>query len=103
MTNDEPGSRIGQSVTLKMPPDGTEWLGIVKDEVYQKQSDNPDKELRLQLIEFSGGRIEVRCGYYIKGKKVGRLGKWVWGQFALMAPLEDFRNLVRAAEAKGWF
>jgi hypothetical protein len=67
------------------------------------QSDLPEKILCLQRIEFQeDGRIEVRLGYYIIGKKPKMRGRWVWGQFAALMPLRDFEALIRQAERKGW-
>jgi hypothetical protein len=81
--------------------DGTDDYTIT-DEVRVTQSDMREKILYLQRIEFEDKRIEVRLGYYIIGKKPNMRGRWVWGQFAALMPLQDFRALVRAAKKKGW-
>ena len=57
----------------------------------------------MQRIEFQeDGRIQLRLGYYIIGKKPKVLGRWVWGQYAALLPLGDFGRLVQQAEKKGW-
>ena len=48
-------------------------------------------------------RIEVRLGYYVIGEKPRMKGKWVWGQYAAMMPIEDFKFLVDEALRRGWF
>lgn len=94
-------SRIGRSVTMKMP-DGRLVSGEIIDEIVRVQSDYPDKQLHAQLIVFEDGRREVRLGYYIKGVKPGRRGQWVWGQYCPSMPVEDFKALTEAVEKKGW-
>jgi len=42
----------------------------------------------------------VRLGYYIIGKKPKMKGPWVWGQYATLMPMRDFRDLIRMAEEK---
>lgn len=75
----------------------------IQDEVSFPQSNNKKKAINLQRIQFiEGGRIELRLGYYIIGKKPKVLGKWVWGQFATMLPTEDFCKAYRLAQEKGW-
>ena len=82
--------------------------GVIKqftilDEVSFSQSTNKKKAIYLQHIQFTeDGRIELRLGYYIIGKKPKVLGKWVWGQFATMLPTEDFCKAYRLAQEKGW-
>lgn len=97
-----PGSKIGKKVTLRMPPDDRIVNGIITHEIGQRQSDDPTKEMRLQRVQFEGGRVELRFGYYIIGKKPGGLGRWLWGQYAPLMPIGDVRALIWAAEAKGW-
>lgn len=68
------------------------------------------KILCLQRLEFhpeghlrgKPTKVEVRLGYYIIGKKPKMRGKWVWGQFAALMPIKDFRHLVREAKKRGW-
>ena len=76
----------------------------ILDEVVHIQSDCPTKAIYLQKVEFEEDkRVELRLGYYIIGKKPGMLGKWVWGQYATFMPVGDFAEVVKKAEAKGWF
>jgi len=82
--------------------------GVIKqftvlDEVSFSQSTNRKKAIYLQRIQFAeGGRIELRLGYYIIGKKPKVLGKWVWGQFATLLPIEGFCKVYKLARQKGW-
>ena len=56
----------------------------ILDEIKFFQSTNPFKAIYLQRFRFEeDGRIELRLGYYIIGKKPKMDGKWVWGQFAI--------------------
>jgi hypothetical protein len=110
-THDHPGSKVGNKSVHEFP-DGSKWEGKIADEIWHRQSDNPNKMLCLQLHRFEDGkhgnggvRIEIRCGYYIKATRLGsrNFGRWWWGESALMAPMEDVRTLFREAEKKGWF
>lgn len=84
-------------------PDGTKMSFTIVRDICRKQADLPSKELRLQLLELEGGRREVRLGYYIIQKKEGpNKGKWVWGQFAAMMPIDDLLWLVDEARKDGW-
>ncbi|HZH33197.1 MAG TPA: hypothetical protein VEY11_20720 [Pyrinomonadaceae bacterium] len=108
MSNSEsklpPPNRIGKRGTLTEPVTGNKKHFRVIDEVIQIQSDYPTKAIYLQKIEFEKDRrIELRFGYYIIGMKPGRFGKWVWGQFAPLMPIEDFERIVEEAKAKGLF
>jgi hypothetical protein len=82
--------------------------GIVRQfkvlgEVSFLQSTYAKKAIYLQRIQFAeDGRIELRLGYYIIGKRPKVLGKWVWGQFATMLPPEDFCKVYELARQKGW-
>lgn len=103
----EPPSQIGKRSWLPEHPDHKYWFTII-DEVRHHQSTfaagtSEGKLLCLQLLRFEEtGMEELRLGYYIIGKKPRMLGKWVWGQFATMMPIEDFRALVDKARDKGW-
>jgi len=90
---------------LKLPPDGTRQDATVIDEICIEQTDYPIKRILLQKIKFDevGKPDEIRVCYYIIGKKPKMLGKWVFGQYATMIPLPDFKKLIRQAEQKGWF
>lgn len=47
------------------------------------------------------GDIEYRIGYYIVGKIRKANGRWVWGQFCPMIPIEDFNKLLEKARREG--
>ena len=73
------------------------------DEITRIQSNYPAKAIYLQQLQWENdGRIELRLGYYIIGKKPKVAGKWVWGQFATMIPVEDFRAIIHEATKRGW-
>lgn len=86
-----------------------DWPGVGKrkftilDEVRHFQSNYPEKAFYLQKLKFNdNGAIEYRLGYYIIGKKPKMKGKWAWGQFAPLMPVQDFRAIIRKAKKKGW-
>ena len=95
-------SHIGKRGKLIVPPNGIKIGYTIKDEICVFQSTLPSKILCLQSIEFDDGRKEIRLGYYIIGKKPKMLGRWVWGQYAALMPLQDFKKLIKRAEKKGW-
>jgi hypothetical protein len=79
-------------------------MGQSLGEIRRFQSNLPSKILCLERIIFEEeNRIELRLGYYIIGKKPRMKGKWVWGQYAAMIPVEDFKNLFEEAKTEGWF
>ncbi|MBI1880611.1 MAG: hypothetical protein HYR94_20735 [Chloroflexi bacterium] len=95
-------SGIGKKGTITDINGNKQYFSIV-DEITQMQSTNPEKVVYLQQIRFEhDNRIELRLGYYIIGKKPNRAGKWVWGQYATMLPVEDFRTIISKATEKGW-
>lgn len=84
-------------------PEGGLFRFTIVDEFHIKQTKLPTKLIYLQKIKFdSDGRIEFRLGYYVIGKRPAMRGRWVWGQFATMIPLGDFRRVVRKARNRGW-
>ena len=83
-------------------PDGQRLHFTITDEVSTPQSELPSKIIFLQRIEFDDGKLEVRLGYYIIGKKPRMRGKWVWGQYATLMPLSDFEAVIKMARKKGW-
>jgi len=46
-------------------------------------------------------RVELRLAYYIKGRRGRVRNKWVWGQFALLIPPQDFKKLIERAREIG--
>jgi hypothetical protein len=102
MTYPPAPSNIGKRRTAKTPS-GKRFYFVIEDEIHISQSDKPNKLIYLQRLEFeSDGRVELRLGYYVIGKKPAMRGRWVWGQFATMIPIEDFRSIIQSAERKGW-
>ncbi len=83
-------------------PDGRRFHFEIIGEIHIEQSGKPDKLVYLQRLKLDNGRVELRLGYYIIGKKPGMRGRWVWGQFATMIPAADFRRIVSRAKRKGW-
>jgi hypothetical protein len=60
------------------------------DEITRQHTGVDTKIICLQLLRFDeDGREQIRVGYYVIGKKPKMGGRWVWGQFATMMPLED--------------
>lgn len=98
-----PQSRIGKKGTLVIPPSGERMRFEVVDEIRRFQSGLSSKTIALEKIQFEDGRIELRLGYYIIGKKPKMLGRWVWGQYATLLPVEDFAAVVGEARRRGWF
>ncbi|MGA7991412.1 MAG: hypothetical protein WCC53_08280 [Thermoanaerobaculia bacterium] len=95
-------SRVGKRGMLVIPPDGECLRFIIKDEITRPQSDQPGKIICLQRVQFEDRREEIRLGYYIIGKLPRMRGRWVWGQFATLLPMRDFRAIVNAAKKRGW-
>lgn len=95
-------SNIGRQ-SIARTPSGNRFYFEIEDEIHIPQSGKPDKLIYLQRLKFeSDGRVELRLGYYVIGKKPAMRGRWVWGQFATMIPLSDFRKIIQRAERKGW-
>jgi hypothetical protein len=98
----KPPANIGKRCRAEKAVRGHFDFTIV-DEFYVRQSDMPNKLIYLQKMKFeSDGREELRLGYYIIGKRKRMRGRWVWGQFATMIPMVDFRRVIVRAEARGW-
>lgn len=97
-----PPCNKGRTCVARKPKGGHFYFTVV-DEIYIPQTGLPEKLIYLQQIKFAkDGRIELRLGYYIIGKRPAMRGRWVWGQFATMIPMTDFRRIVRMAHARGW-
>lgn len=92
----------GKQGQSKMP-DGSVRRFTVEGEIRRAQSTEPEtKVLYLQRLRFDDGHDELRLGYYIIGKKPRMAGRWVWGQFAPIMPVEDFKAIVTEAQQRGW-
>jgi hypothetical protein len=94
-------SRIGERGTAERPLGGHyDWEVI--DQILRIQSNRPNKLLVFEKFRMEeDGHVQFRFGYYKIGVKEGRKGKWVWGQYAPMIPVEDFKYIVEEAEKKG--
>ena len=85
-------------------PDGSQQHFTIDDEIQRPHTGVDTKIICLQLLRFDeDGRKQVRVAYYVIGKRPKMLDRWVWGQYATMMPLEDFKWLIHQAEEKGWF
>jgi len=99
-----PPSNIGKPGTLVFPPDGHKQHFTIADEITRQHSGVPSKIIYLQLLSFDeDGREQIRIGYYVIGKKPRMRGRWVWGQYSTMMPVEDFKWIIEQAEKKRWW
>ena len=97
-------SHVGKRGKSVMPPDREIVRYQIIDEISKFQDSSKSKVIVLQLVEFDNRKTEVRIGYYIIGKKPGKMrGRWVWGQYAAFMPLKVFQSLVSEARKRGWF
>ena len=94
-------SRIGKRTNFK-DIEGKPRSYVVRGEIVRIQSTNQEKAIYLHLLDFEEGHSELRLGYYMIAKKPRMAGKWAWGQFAAMLPIEDFNAIVREARKRGW-
>ena len=83
-------------------PDGTVTRHRVIDEIVRQQSNMSSKMICLQKVQFDHGEIQYRLCYYVIGKKPGRKGQWVFGQFATFLPEEDLKAIMNEAHARNW-
>jgi len=95
-------NNIGKRRVAAMP-DRKRVHFTITDEIHIKQSDAPKKLIYLQKLTFADGRVELRLGYYIIGKKKRMRGRWGWGQYATWLPVADFKRIVRRAKRLDWF
>ena len=97
-----PPNNVGEAVRAKHPDGRTRHHKVV-DELHIYQKGSRTKLIYLQKITLENGKEELRLGYYIIGKKKGRMfGRWVWGQYATFLPACDFRKIIKMATARGW-
>jgi len=81
--------------------DGKKVAFVVRDEIVVPQGKN--KLIYFQKLQFeSDGRYEYRFTYYMRGIKEARRGKWVYGQYSLMAPEPEVSIMLAEARARGW-
>jgi hypothetical protein len=76
---------------------------VIVDEIRLQQSTQDQKAIYLQQLQFEeDGGLEFRLGYYMISKKPRFAGRWVWGQYATMMPVNDFQEIIHLAKEKGW-
>ncbi len=96
---------IGKKGKL-IDPGGKHRHFIIIDEIRRPQKDNPKKVIYLQRLQFEDHHknddVELRLCYYIKGKAERVKGKWVFGQFATILPVRDFKEIIDEAVSKEW-
>ena len=81
--------------------DGRKDALTVTDEIIVPQEDF--KLIYFQKLQFeSDGRSEYRFTYYMRGVKPARKGKWVFGQYSLMAPEREVSLMLSEARLRGW-
>ena len=96
-------SKVGKKGKLILPPENKILHYKITGEIRVPQTGMPEKILCLHRIEFDEDqRVEIRIGYYIIGKLPKMKGRWVWGQFAALMPMKDFRALIKKAEKEKW-
>ena len=81
--------------------DGKKVTLVVTDEIIVPQG--ADKLIYFQKLKFeSDGRFEYRFTYYMRGCKPSRKGRWVFGQYSLMAPEREVAIMLDEARQRGW-
>ncbi|MEW6265849.1 MAG: hypothetical protein AB1641_22480 [Thermodesulfobacteriota bacterium] len=83
----------GQAMTLR-----------IEDEIVRPQRNAKfPKLIYFQKLRFEeDDRLEYRFTYYMLGQKPGARGRWVFGQYSLMIPAADLRELLIEARLRGW-
>jgi hypothetical protein len=66
--------------------------------VWGQQSNAPDKVILIEELLWEDNRKELRFCYRTQDHKKGR---WWWGQFALMVPVQDIEELLKLARENG--
>ncbi len=79
--------------------DGKPMTFTIEDEILHPPLGLTEKLICFQRLHFEDGSRELRLGYYMLGAR----DYWVWGQYAIMIPPEDFAMIVAKAESAGWF
>jgi hypothetical protein len=90
--------KLGGSFTPKGKPREVKIPYSVSKVVWGQQSNAPDKVILIEELLWKNGRKELRFCYRTQDHKKGR---WWWGQFALMVPIEDFKELLQLAKENG--
>ena len=86
--------------------DGKERFCVVVDEIVLEQEipvPGAAKLIYFQKLDWEDGAPpEYRLTYYIIGTKGKMSGRWVFGRFSLMIPIDLFGRLMAEARRKGW-
>ena len=98
-----PPSNKGKRRSAKRP-DGSHFYFTIEDEFYVEHvGEKSNKLIYLQRLKLEkDGRIQLRLGYYAIGEKPRMCGRWVWGQFAPMMSVADFRKIIDIVDQKRW-
>jgi len=88
-------------------PDGEVLQGIIIDEIrVDSKIINEDTTGKtyiklVQKIKSNDNRDHIRfCYYYINFDN--EKPKWIFGQFALVLLIKDYKELIRKMKEKGW-
>ncbi|MEX0595663.1 MAG: hypothetical protein WD512_04110 [Candidatus Paceibacterota bacterium] len=85
---------------------------VVEEYTVKQQSNNPEKFYIIERLrrthttgkivaDLNKADVEYRIGYYMVGKNGRMDGKWTWGQYTPMIPVEDFWGLIDQAKKEG--
>jgi hypothetical protein len=90
-----------------MAIDGQKRFYTVVDEIVREQEVREKDTAKLIYFQKfhweDGAPPEYRLTYYMLGLKPGRMqGRWVFGQYSLMIPVELFASLIEEARRRGW-
>jgi hypothetical protein len=98
--------RTGKNLHLKLEGSVTPKGKLKKDKLHFKiskvvwgqQSNDQTKIILIEELVWDDGRKELRFGYR---PQTHEKGLWWWGQSALMAPVNDIKELLQLAKEKG--
>ena len=99
--------RINKSLFLKtegqvIPKGGSKGEVIhfkINKVVWGQQSNAEDKIILIEELEWDNGDKELRFGYRTQTHEKGI---WWWGEYVLMAPVNDIEELLSLAKEKGF-
>ena len=86
--------------------DGKFRYFTVMDEIVHEQvlvERGSRKLIYFQRIQFEDdGQIQYRFTYYMLGLRPGAKGRWVFGQYSLLIPIEDLNVILNKARELKW-
>jgi hypothetical protein len=84
--------------------DGEHIFATIEGEIIRPQGKPPHTKLiYLQKLRFKkDNHIEYRFTYYMEGFKGKTKGRWVFGQYSLIAPERDVEWLLKKAHSLNW-